>query len=167
MSLAATYSDQLPRTPFWPSLGQSPAAKKISDQVARISESWQNTGSAIVFEQPTMERLYQLKKECENSNWGGDNEAPISVASFLDAVDFLNALPPKLPAPEISVEPSGFVSFEWYAAPYKSAIIAFRGGGSIGYSVLLSRDRTAFGNEQFYSGQISLNLFRHIFSVSK
>ncbi len=165
MSLVAAYPEQVSGNPFWTSVGQSQTAVKLASRASTIFAGRFNTGTYVVQGQPTYDRLLELQNEYAADNWGGEGEIAVSITSLEDAEEFLEVLPTKFRSPDVNVEPSGYVTFEWYFGPFRSMIVAFRGGGSLGYSVLLGRNRTAFGNEQFYHGQIPLALFRHLFEV--
>jgi hypothetical protein len=166
VSLVAAYPEQVSGNPFWTSVGQSQTAEKLANRASTISAGRFITGTYLVHGQPTYNRLSELQNEFAADKWGGEGQVALSVASLKDAEEFLGVLPMKFGSPDLNIEPSGYVTFEWYFGPFRSMIVAFRGGGSLGYSVLFGRNRTAFGNEQFYYGQIPLALFRHLFEVA-
>lgn len=85
------------------------AAKDLADRVAQAL--------AEISQQPHLIALDQLISafdEARSKGWGGYNEEPASVGSFAAARSMVRFLPASFPAPDVSVQPDGYVALEWY-----------------------------------------------------
>ncbi len=154
MTVAAISYDTFSSFPFSTSRGSSAAAVYVANFKSVIANQRRNTGQAQLVEQRTLDKISDVENIYSISNWGGEDEEPISALSLIDARDFLESLPANFRSPDVVPEPSGTVAFEWRYGRYRSLIVSFRGGGSIAFSVIQSPNRTNFGNEQFHQGQI-------------
>lgn len=103
---------------------------------------------------------------CQSSkpNWDGYDALPVSQETFVNAKTFLDAFPANLPMPELSVDPDGEISFEWYATPRKVFSISIGAGNVLTYAGLFGTSKVQ-GTENF-NGQIPPTLFEHIARVN-
>ena len=53
--------------------------------------------------------------ECADPNWDGRGAAPVACATYGRAREFIEALPPEVPVPDIGAEPDGCITVEWYS----------------------------------------------------
>ena len=63
------------------------------------------------------EALEDLYLESSEENWDGYGAKPMTPLDHYQAFRFLEALPPHVPTPEVSVDPDGEAAFEWYRGP--------------------------------------------------
>lgn len=66
----------------------------------------------------------------------------ISYVAFKETLIFLQNLPANLEIPDIGVEPSGAITFEWYKNPHNVFVISIDGTNSLELAAL-----TGMGNE--------------------
>ena len=90
----------------------------------------------------TLERMAEILVDCSRDDWDGDGAAAASTASFLTAKRFLEALPPSLQSPEVSLDPDGEMVFEWSGGPQHTFSISFGAGGKLSYAGLLAGETT-------------------------
>jgi len=75
--------------------------------------------------------LKAIFSECSQANWDGYDAAPISIASFREAENFLTLIPFNLPSPYIVPQPDGGIAFEWSGQGSRTFIASFNGQGVI------------------------------------
>jgi hypothetical protein len=61
--------------------------------------------------------LQDILHECARANWDGFGAGPISAETYQTARRLVTALPFSVPVPQVSAEPDGEITFEWYSAP--------------------------------------------------
>jgi len=96
--------------------------------------------------------LEELAKACATTGWDSYDGTPVSRASLQGAREFCDALPEEWPAPEISADPDGGVSFEWARGPNWVFTVSVAGNGQLSYAGLFGSSRV-HGVEPF-SGTI-------------
>jgi hypothetical protein len=96
-------------------------------------------------------KLYSVFEECSQQNWDGYSGLPVSYESFLKAKQFIEDFPLSLPAPEISVDPDGEITFEWYRAPRKVFSVSIGPNNRLSYAGLFGASKT-YGTETFHDG---------------
>ena len=116
-------------------IGVSEVAKTISAKFIYINDSKLKTvtGHAKAsMPSKAFSALLEILDEGEN----------VSYAAFTEAIVFLQNLPVNFGLPDIGVEPSGAITFEWYKNPYKVFVISINGTNSIEFAALAGQ-----GNE--------------------
>ena len=142
------------------STGSSEASKNLQklyiDTVASLRKSvtWNYLGNAL-------DTLRETYEECYKGNWDGYGALPVSLATYDEAVRFLNAFPSWLPTPEIVPEPSGDIGFEWNFGKNRVLAASVNGTNRITYAGLLVTGNKAHGTEVF-DGSIPQALVDHI-----
>lgn len=103
---------------------------------------------------------------CESNkpNWDGYDAVPVGEETFVNAKRFLDVFPAHLSMPEISVDPDGEISFEWYAAPRQVFSISIGSGNVLTFAGLFGRSKVQ-GTEVF-NGRIPSTLFEYIARVT-
>lgn len=83
--------------------------KKIVDQIID-SES---IGQPI---KETLDSLEAVYRECSQENWDGYGALPINEETYYEAERVIKKLPlsTSIPMPEISADPNGGITLEWY-----------------------------------------------------
>lgn len=87
-------------------------------------------------------------REGSVANWDGYGARPTDRATFQRALSFLRALPTAIPDPDIGVEPSGQIAFEWYGGPRRVFTISVHADGDLSYAMLVGREKT-YGSAYF------------------
>lgn len=92
--------------------------------------------------------LVEAVLEASVPNWDGYGALPTDNVTFQQAVRFLRALPTAIPDPEIGVDPSGQITFEWYRGPRRVFTVSLHADGDLSYAMLVGRERT-YGSAYF------------------
>ncbi len=89
--------------------------------------------------------LYQLLSEAQ----AGEHVATIDQATFTIAKRFLMAFPKTLPAPELSLDKDGEISFDWLGKHREMFSLSLRADGRLSYAAKLGTKRSFYGIEEF------------------
>jgi len=93
-----------------------------------------------------VETLNEIAAECASDNWDGYGAKAGSGEVILRAKAFINALPDSIPAPEISAEPDGQVSFDWLPSRTRTFSLSVGAGERLAYAWIDGASRGK-GNE--------------------
>jgi hypothetical protein len=99
--------------------------------------------------QDTERQLYQVLDECSRSNWDGHGAQPVLFDSYEKAKRFVRSLPFGIPVPEVSAEPDGEITLEWFAAPTRVFSVSVGADNELNYAGLFGASRT-YGTEVFH-----------------
>jgi len=73
--------------------------------------------------------------EARESNWDGYGSQALIYDSYLEAQKFIDAFPlSTMVLPEVSIDPEGEISFEWYNDPENCFSVSFNGDEIIIYA---------------------------------
>lgn len=109
--------------------------------------------------------LEQAYSEANHAGWDGHDALPASPQSFELATNFIRCLPIDAEMPEVSVDPDGDISFEWFKSKSRLVILSFGKDRAITYVGFLGKTRNK-GVETFdFSIPANIkNLFQSILS---
>ena len=96
-----------------------------------------------------LEELEKVYEECLEANWDGYGAMPISRETYSEARKLLRMMPSSLPRPDISAEPDGEITFEWYKEKYSVFVISVGGNNLITYAGLFGKSNKIHGTEYF------------------
>ena len=96
-----------------------------------------------------LEELEKVYEECSEANWDGYGAMPISRETYSEARKLLRMMPSSLPRPDISAEPDGEITFEWYKEKYSVVVISVGGNNLITYAGLFGKSNKIHGTEYF------------------
>lgn len=96
-----------------------------------------------------LEALEKVYEECLETNWDGYGAMPISRDTYSEARNLLRMMPSSLPMPDISAEPDGEITFEWYKEKYSVFVISVGGNNLITYAGLFGKSNKIHGTEYF------------------
>jgi hypothetical protein len=99
--------------------------------------------------QDLLRQLYQVLEECGRSNWDGYEAQSVLFETYEKAKRFAQALPFGTPAPEVSAEPDGEITFEWFATPTRVFSVSVGPNNELNYAGLFGASRT-YGTEVFH-----------------
>jgi hypothetical protein len=99
--------------------------------------------------QKTDRELYQLLEDCGHSDWDAYGAEPVLLESYENAKRFARSLPFSLPSPEVSAEPDGEITFEWYSNPTRVFSVSIGPNNELHYAGLFGASR-AYGTEVFH-----------------
>jgi hypothetical protein len=85
--------------------------------------------------------LEELAKACATPGWDSYDGTPVSRATLQGAREFSDALPEEWPAPDISADPDGAISFEWARDTHWVFTLSIAGDGQISYAGLFGASR--------------------------
>ena len=80
--------------------------------------------------------------ECLVDNWDGYGAKALNWLSCANAVRFSKMLPPTIPLPEIGIDTSGEITFEWCLGPRQVFIVTMGSNGEIIYAGLFGSNKT-------------------------
>jgi hypothetical protein len=110
--------------------------------------------------QETYGQLLQVCQECDRLDWDGYGAKPVLFESYENAKRFVRALPFSLSSPEVSAEPDGEITFEWYSNPTRIFSVSVGPNNELHYAGLFGASR-AYGTEVFHD-QIPEVILSHI-----
>lgn len=87
--------------------------------------------------------LDELYDRCSQSGWDGYDAVPITEGAYGEARELIALLPTLRPTPDITPEPSGHVSFEWYRGPRKVLVVSVNGTRVLTYAGLFGAGKVS------------------------
>ncbi len=80
--------------------------------------------------------LQDLYDRCSKQGWDGYDAVPIIEDTYEEARHLIAMLPTSCPPPDITPDPTGHISFEWYKSPRKVLVVSVNGTGVLTYAGL-------------------------------
>ena len=108
-----------------------------------------NSISLSATRQSSLDELYETVEACCSADWDGYGAAPVAFETYRNAEQFVHALPNGMPQPQVSIDPDGEISFEWYAAPNRVFSVSVGPDNELAYAGLFGASRT-YGTEVFF-----------------
>lgn len=71
--------------------------------------------------------LDELYERCSQPGWDGYDAMPITEDAYEEARELITLLPTICPPPDVTSDPAGHVSFEWYKSPRQVFVISVNG----------------------------------------
>ncbi|MEK6656598.1 MAG: hypothetical protein AABY58_04080 [Nitrospirota bacterium] len=82
-----------------------------------------------------LQSLEEVFKECSEDNWDGYNAHPMTEGAYYEAVRLFEMLPsPTFLPDEVTPEPDGSISLEWYKGKTRLFAISLSGRNEIVYA---------------------------------
>lgn len=131
-------------------MGVSDAAKNISAKIVNINSARLQTvtgSQEASMPSRAFEGLLEILNEGES----------ISFEIFSEALSFLKNLPSNLKIPDIGIEPSGAITFEWYKEPFKVFVISINGTSKLEFAALAGRGNEWHGKMN-YTGEMPIQI---------
>jgi hypothetical protein len=128
--------------------GVSEEAEKIRSQIADVYDNLLKSLSLGESYKDAILALYEIADRFIAPNWDGYGAAQVSLLAVLHALRLLRTLPSTPQTPDLSVDPDGEISFEWYIAPRRVFSISVGAHGELSYAGLFGRSDT-HGTEYF------------------
>ena len=130
----------------------------ISDEAIRLRQHWQDIFT-IIMSSVAMGTQYRhlqmvlatLAKNAVHENWDGQGAAPINERALDYARRVVQMLPVTTPAPEVTVDPDGEVSFDWRADSRRSLSVSIDPLGTLRYASIVGGSEN-FGAEPWRDG---------------
>lgn len=95
-----------------------------------------------------LENLDEVYERCSQPDWDGYDAMPITEATYEEARELITLFPTVCPSPEVTPDPTGHVSFEWYRSPRRVLVVSVNGTGVITFARLFGTGRLS-GMEPF------------------
>lgn len=93
-------------------------------------------------------------------NWNDEGAMAVTYDTFQKACEFINFLPKILPEPEISADPDGEISIEWYGKNNRVFSVSINGSGKLSYAALYGNK--SFHGVEYFNCEIPKRLLRDI-----
>lgn len=123
-------------------IGVSDAAKSLKLKFADYNSSKLKTvtgSQEASIPSRAFEGLLEILNEGEN----------IPFEIFSEALGFLKNLPVNFEIPDVGIEPSGAITFEWYKNPFKVFVISLNGTSTLEFAALSGRGNELHGKMNF------------------
>lgn len=131
-----------------PEHGVSDDARLIYRTVKTVEDDYANTVTMSGRLQLASDALEDTIHECLTDDWDGYGARALQQGSLDDADRFLSLLPTTTRLPEVSVDPDGEVSLEWYLGPRRVFSVSVGTNGELVYAGLFGASK-ASGVESF------------------
>ena len=92
--------------------------------------------------------------------WDGYDRLPVTFGTYMHAAFFMHTLPEHLPLPELSADPDGAISMEWYRMPDWIFSISIDDTGKLDYSGIFA-DKKVSGSS-FFVEEIDSDIIDYI-----
>lgn len=89
-----------------------------------------------------LSQLNEIYDDCFNANWDGHGAKPVTYATYRKSVEFLEALPNRLPQPVFIPDPDGELSLEWRDQRGQMLSVSLSSNGRLTVLYLPERMRT-------------------------
>ena len=114
--------------------------------------------------QEALSALWNAYLECSTDNWDGYGAKAATLRAYREAKRFIESLPTSVPIPEISVDPDGEFTFEWYAGPRNIFSVSVSHNSELTYAGLFSHGKTHgveyFG--EYFSDELSESILTNL-----
>lgn len=127
--------------PLTMSASASETAVFVAQQRRNSLELLQESNALGFVAKGAFQQLDEVFKECSTAGWDGEEAKPISGEVLGYAKIFLNSFPLGIEAPEISAEPDGAITLEWYRSPSRVLSISINPDGWIYYAAIIGASR--------------------------
>ncbi|MBI5307981.1 MAG: hypothetical protein HZB37_06555 [Planctomycetes bacterium] len=118
---------------------------KQSNEGRRSLQSARSLGLGVM---DAFYEIFEVAEQCKAENWDGYGAAPITTATFQQAINVLETLPLGTIAPTVGAEPDGHITLEWYKTPRRTLSVSISPEGELHYAALLGQKKR-YGTEPF------------------
>ena len=131
----------------WPGLAPTASDRAVSAEAQRLRRNrWQraDAGLSLSVEEPyrrVATAVIEAAREASRPNWDGQGGLPVTQGAVAQALAFLDVLPSTLSKPEVTVDPDGELSFEWYFGPRRALTASINASGRISFAALIGPRR--------------------------
>jgi len=123
--------------------------QRLVAQLQATFQSWVDTVSLGKSLQDTYKQLYRVLENCARSDWDAYGAEAVLLESYENAKRFARSLPFSLSSPEVSADPDGEITFEWYSSPTRVFSVSVGPNNELHYAGLFGASR-AYGTEVFH-----------------
>lgn len=158
--------DPLTGSPFSGSTdrGQSDAYESVAHTLREARQEYRVPLSMGEEYAAAIESLVDLVADCSVEDWDAQGARPVDVAAVAQAKQFLDALPSNSPFPDVSADPDGEVSLDWFGQGRDLFSISVSPDGRLSYAGVFG-PRRAHGTE-FLSDEIPAPILEQLRRLS-
>lgn len=124
-----------------PSSAVSIEAISLQEGVRHVEEHYERSVALFGVKSRLLNSLRELAEECMEEDWDGYGARPLTSVVSARAEAFVRAMPDWVPAPELSVDPDGEVSFDWIPTVAKTFTLSVNGSNRLAYAWIDGADR--------------------------
>jgi hypothetical protein len=124
------------------------AAGRLRDLFRQIQAKL-NDSFSLGGQEASLEELRGVLRDCGLSDWDGYEAESVSLESYERAKRVILSLPFDVSQPEISADPNGEISLEWYRSPSRVFSVSVGSSNELNYAGLFGASR-AYGTEVFH-----------------
>ncbi|MEX1014876.1 MAG: hypothetical protein WDZ80_07000 [Candidatus Paceibacterota bacterium] len=130
--------------------GISDDAKSVTDQLSEVKADIKRESITMGKSfSDLQDELDLILDESQDNNWDGYGSKAVIYDSYLEAQKFVDGYPiSSMVLPEVSIDPDGEISFEWYKNPEYCFSISFSGDEILTYAGLFGINKIN-GSEYF------------------
>lgn len=142
----------------------SSEARAVREAVSAVVESSERSQVLFGEKSVAISQIVSLAKECAETDWDGNEAAPIDQAAIHTAVKFIRALPNDVPLPEFAPEPDGSISLDWIRSRNRLFSLSIGSTNRLAYAWLDGSDR-GHGVAQFDGERIPSRVIEGILGI--
>jgi hypothetical protein len=122
--------------------------RQLDEIELKFLESWAGRTYYV-----TWDKIRNASAEAADNDWDGYGARPANMMAVDHALRFLRYVPAGLPDPDVSIDPDGEVSLEWYRAPRKTFSVSIGRDGRLSYAGLFGGS-TLHGTEAYFADEL-------------
>jgi hypothetical protein len=138
--------------------GVSQEAIRVSDLFKHSREQLRSQISLGSAREECRDQLLDVWSQAAVDGWDGYEGRPAQRNAVANAYKLIDAFPSNLPMPEVSVDPDGEISFDWFGAPRRQFSISISSDNVLSYAGLFGSAKVS-GSEQFEGGMPPILLY--------
>lgn len=127
----------------------SDAARALLRTFKQVQKHFLDTWSGHVY-WVTVRRTFDAYDESSDPDWDGRG---VALMTLSHALRFLDHVPAGYPAADVSVDPDGEISFEWYREPRRTFAVSVGPDGRLSYAGLFGDSRIR-GSEAYFMDEL-------------
>lgn len=112
-------------------------ASYIDRERKKVSSHLHKSKALSFIGRGTFQELRKTLEECSLEGWDGERAKPVTKEVLRNTEVFLWSFPLGIESPEISAEPDGAVSLEWYRSPSRIISVSINPDGWMYYAVVI------------------------------
>ena len=135
----------------WGCLTTQAASKEaglVCEAIRETRGQFQKTETFGFVPRNVLEDLEKIRSTCSEEGWDGFDATPISDSVIQQAKAFLSTMPLDMHPIDVSPEPDGHISFEWYRATTRVLSVSVSPSGDMHYAAIIGPAKS-YGTEPF------------------
>jgi hypothetical protein len=97
--------------------------------------------------------LADLMLECDKPGWDGYGAEAVGMSAYEAAKRFIESFPPGFPAPSLSADTDGCVTFEWRESPRRVLLVSVHPPSRVDYAAIFGSAKL-YGSEPSFGEQL-------------